>query len=140
MRLALRGSDVATRLNPSRAFSAFNTQALTRDEVFEKLQFAGLLGLLDTVMEGVKNLQQQAAETGDALSEKFATSAKFELTYGSLSLFFGGLEALVGPPSHHVEKAMESEHTQQPDSEQLLRNGDDDSFKREKLSMTHRRT
>ena len=26
------------------------------------------------------------------------TSAKFELTYGSLSLFYGGLESLIGPP------------------------------------------
>ena len=32
------------------------------------------------------------------LNDKFSTTAKFQMTYGSLSLFYGGLESLLGPP------------------------------------------
>ena len=43
-------------------------------------------------------IPHQAAGTSHDLNDKFMTSAKFELTYGSLSLFYGGLESLIGPP------------------------------------------
>ena len=53
-------------------------RALTRPEVEARLEAAGLRGLADAVMRGVNGLKSQAAETGDALNDKFATSAKPE--------------------------------------------------------------
>jgi len=103
-------------------------RALTRPEVEARLEAAGLRGLADAVMRGVNGLRSQAAETGDALNDKFATSAKFELTYGSLSLFYGGLESLIGPPKMKAAVgapkgapktlmgAMEEEHCKKTDS------------------------
>ena len=103
-------------------------RALTRPEVEARLEAAGLRGLADAVMRGVNGLKSQAAETGDALNDKFATSAKFELTYGSLSLFYGGLESLIGPPKMKAAVgapkgapktlmgAMEEEHCKKTDS------------------------
>ena len=51
------------------------------------------------------NPNLQAAGTSHDLNDKFMTSAKFELTYGSLSLFYGGLESLIGPPNMVAPRA-----------------------------------
>ena len=38
------------------------------------------------------------------------------LEYGSLSVFYGGLEAIVGSPNPKVEESMDNEHKEQSDS------------------------
>ena len=41
-------------------------------------------------------LLPQGASTGAELNDKFAASSKFEMSYGPLSLFYGGLESVIG--------------------------------------------
>ena len=62
------------------------------------LDAANLGGLADFLYEGVLSLSEQSASTAAQLNDKFSTTAKFQMTYGSLSLFYGGLESLLGPP------------------------------------------
>ena len=53
------------------------------------------------------------------MSDKFQTNAKFQMSYGSLSLFYGGLESLLGPPkmvNGSLENGMAREHQHEPDS------------------------
>ena len=40
----------------------------------------------------------QAASSGKALAKRHERVAKFEMGYGALDVFFGGLERLLGPP------------------------------------------
>lgn len=88
---------------------------------------AHLDGLLETIMEGIHGLKDQAAPSGGALNTKFQRTGKFTMGYGGLDVFFGGLEALLGPPQavkdpEHPEgiptirRAMEQEHTAMKDS------------------------
>ena len=67
--------------------------------------------------------------SAERLNEKFGTSAKFQMTYGSLSLFYGGLESLLGPPKmykglQHEEKtlfnSMEFEHCGEKDASEMF--------------------
>ena len=70
---------------------------LDRADVVRLLTEARLEGLVEAVVGGMEGLSSQAAATGADLNAKFATEAKFEMKYGSLSLFYGGLESLIGP-------------------------------------------
>ena len=78
-------------------------------------------------MEGIDALTKQQVASSAALNDKFQASGKFQMSYGSLSLFYGGLESLLGPPQMHKDmdredcaatllKAMENEHTIGPDA------------------------
>jgi hypothetical protein len=59
-----------------------------------------LQGLVDFIYECIRSLRKQRAANAEKLNDKFATTAKFQMTYGGLSLFYGGLESLVrSPPS-----------------------------------------
>ena len=98
---------------------------LTRAQVEQLLASASLSGLTEFVVAAVESLQDQTTGSGEVLNEKFATTAKFQMTYGSLSLFYGGLESLLGPPKmykgpSHVERSlfnmMEFEHLADKDS------------------------
>jgi len=52
-----------------------------------------------------------------AAHDKFLQAGTaFELKFADLSVFFGGLEAQIGPPEAHVAPAMEREHTTAADS------------------------
>ena len=73
-------------------------KGLTREKMTVLLEAGNLLGLLDCLMQGIVELQDQAASSASALGERFNTSAKFEMAYGSLDVFFGGLERVLGPP------------------------------------------
>ena len=54
----------------------------------------------DVVVEGIEKLQYQAASTAFVLNNgKFKQEGRFEMAYGGLALFYGGLEALIGPPT-----------------------------------------
>ena len=62
------------------------------------LSAAKLEGLSDFVYACAQSLSKQQTGSASKLNDKFASSAKFQMTYGSLSLFYGGLESLLGPP------------------------------------------
>jgi len=98
---------------------------MDKEKIAEVLGVAGLSGLTDFLCEAVGTLASQKTGSAEKLNDKFATTAKFQMTYGSLSLFYGGLESLLGPPKmykgpQHEEKTlfntMEFEHTAEKDS------------------------
>ena len=71
-------------------------------------------------------LRNQAAATGAELNDKFRhEQGTFELAFGSLDTFYGGLEAMLGPPllvkdspkaKPSLQTAMKQEHTACADS------------------------
>ena len=99
-------------------------RALSDDELRARLRRAKLEGLYDTIHAELKALRAQQTSTGAALNSKFETEASFEFEYGSLSLFFGGLDQLIGPPvlaeepggTRTLMRQMELEHTAERDS------------------------
>eukprot|EP00326_Haptolina_ericina_P037582 CAMPEP_0181244632 /NCGR_PEP_ID=MMETSP1096-20121128/42969_1 /TAXON_ID=156174 ORGANISM="Chrysochromulina ericina, Strain CCMP281" /NCGR_SAMPLE_ID=MMETSP1096 /ASSEMBLY_ACC=CAM_ASM_000453 /LENGTH=823 /DNA_ID=CAMNT_0023341205 /DNA_START=27 /DNA_END=2496 /DNA_ORIENTATION=- len=95
-------------------------KALTRDEVERMLNEANLGGLTDVVVNGIEDLGKQAASTAFVLNNtKFKQEGRFEMAYGALALFYGGLESLIGPPQMidgSLIKSMEQEHSVRPDS------------------------
>jgi len=102
---------------------------LTRERIQELLDKAGMGGLADFVVGCVASLATQSTGSAERLNEKFGTSAKFQMTYGSLSLFYGGLESLLGPPKmykgpQHEEKtlfnSMEFEHCGEKDASEMF--------------------
>ena len=87
----------------------------------ERAQLEGMLGKAEVissicgmVMEHINLLQSKAAQVnGSVVNDKFQTNAKFQMSYGSLSLFYGGLESLLGPPkmvNGSLFVSMEQEH------------------------------
>jgi len=79
--------------------SAFEyVKKLKPEQIDTLLNAASLGGLVDTISAGVKKLQSQTAASSAQLNDKFQASGKFQMSYGSLSLFYGGLESLLGPP------------------------------------------
>ena len=79
--------------------SAFEyVRKLKPEQIDTLLNAASLGGLVDTISAGVKKLQSQTAASSAQLNDKFQASGKFQMSYGSLSLFYGGLESLLGPP------------------------------------------
>ena len=81
--------------------------------------------MVDFVYSSIETLSAQKEGSAEQLNDKFSTTAKFQMTYGSLSLFYGGLESLLGPPKmykgpQHEEKSlyntMEFEHTADKDA------------------------
>ena len=101
-------------------------RSLTRDKASMLLEGAGLGGLLDVLMKGIDKLEQQCAASGPALNEKFQQTGKFTMGYGTLDVFFNGLEQLLGPPSMVKDPdldglaticmGMKTEHLYQKDS------------------------
>ena len=73
-------------------------RGLTRETVASLLAEARLEGLTDVLMDGIDKLGRQSAASGPALNDKFQQSGKFTMGYGSLDVFFNGLETLLGPP------------------------------------------
>jgi hypothetical protein len=57
-----------------------------------------------------------AGASDESLQSRFTQGADGLLSYCGLATFFGGLEAMVGPPSPKVMIAMEMEHTAAKDS------------------------
>ena len=104
-------------------------RGLTRDRVTALLEEARLGGLADVLMDGLEKLHAQSAPSGSALNEKFQQSGKFTMGYGTLDVFFGGLETLLGPPimvkdpdapdgGATLLMGMKSEHCLQKDSDE----------------------
>lgn len=57
-----------------------------------------LAGLADSLWFAVEELRGQKASSGAALHSKFMAEASFSLSFGSLDLFYKGLEGLIGAP------------------------------------------
>ena len=66
-----------------------------------------------------RTLRGQAATSGAELNEKFRSEeGTFQLAFGSLETFYGGLEVMIGSPlmlDGSLEKSMEQEHTDRDD-------------------------
>ena len=94
--------------------------SLTFADLSDKLAAAQLQGLTDHIWSSLQKLKEQKASTGAALSSKFANEGgTFQMAFGSLSMFFGGLEGLIGPPKMvegSLRKAIRMEHCGMPDS------------------------
>ena len=74
-------------------------------------------GIVDLVWEAAQSLNTAKAATASQLNVKFAAEGGgFEMKYGDLSTFFGGLERKIGSPNPKIFEAMEREHTKSDDS------------------------
>jgi hypothetical protein len=88
-----------TQVPPRDVMPAFEyVRRLGRSEIERLLNDANLGGLVEMLWEGVEALGKQKVASSAALNDKFQASGKFQMSYGSLSLFYGGLESLIGPP------------------------------------------
>ena len=102
---------------PSLAQFAY-CKGLTRAMLHQLLHDGTLLSdIEEAVWNGIEQLTRSAASSGAELSTKFAVDANFTLAYGSLSTFFGGLEAILGAPSMQVLHGMEREHCGMDDAD-----------------------
>ena len=89
---------------------------LQREALESKLNESGVLSrVCDMVMGGVEALRGgggagAGVQDGAVANDKFQTNAKFQMSYGSLSLFYGGLEsysrAAARPPSNYSPAAL----------------------------------
>lgn len=83
----------------ARRSSYEQVRSLSRSEVDSRLRAAQMGGLAAAVHAGVEALREQTAATGTELNHKFQTDGVgFEMDFGSLDTFFGGLEGLIGAP------------------------------------------
>ena len=78
---------------PGDASHFMYVKTLTREKLLEVLTAAKLEGLVDFIYMAAQSLSKQNTGSAEKLNDKFASSAKFQMTYGSLSLFYGGLES-----------------------------------------------
>lgn len=97
----------------------------SRDSVLRLLSEGGVLEqLADVIWKKASDLDGGAAACGSELHGKFVQDTQnFELAFGQLSAFFGGLEAHIGAPSARVFEAMEAEHCKRDDSNKEWRTG-----------------
>ena len=95
--------------------------SISHAELSRRLAAAQLGGLTAHIWAAAEELRGQKATTGAALSQKFANEGgTFQMAFGSLSTFFGGLEGQIGPPKMidgSLKEGMRSEHCEQPDSQ-----------------------
>ena len=95
-----------------------HVRALKTSDVARLLDESLLNTLRTAVIDGLETLNSARAATSHALSEKFAAEdGAFTYQYASLATFYGGLEALVGPPSPHLDDKMRAEHVEGPDAD-----------------------
>jgi NLR family CARD domain-containing protein 3 len=116
--LSSRVADALALPAPSEQFDY--VRRLTRWRLWWMLQRASLGGLSGQLWKEVQTLKSQAASTAAELNAKFAASpCTFEMSYGSLDIFYGGLDALIGSPvmkDGSLVRSIEDEHCYQPDS------------------------
>ena len=89
-----------------------------RTQLFTYLREGGVIEKL--VSEMWPGLQQLATrslpDSNETHGSRFVQGQGFELSYGDLNVFFGGLEAIVGSPHPMVEEGMSREHCTSVDS------------------------
>ena len=90
-------------------------RSLSRVDLEAQLKTAGLSGLTAVITAHAEQLSKQTAATGAELNEKFESEeGNFQLAFGSLESFYGGLEAMLGPPlmvQGRLDTSMKQEHT-----------------------------
>jgi hypothetical protein len=90
-----------------------------RDDLLTHLQQRGTLEkLVDyAIWPAAQALSNAEAATASELTEKIVQQGVgFDLGLGHLSSFYGGLEAIVGPPDPKIDIGMEREHCVSADS------------------------
>ena len=74
--------------------------SLSHVELSRRLAASQLGSLVKHIWATAEELRSQKATTGAALLQKFASEGDtFQMAFGPLSTFFGGLEVLIGPPT-----------------------------------------
>lgn len=74
--------------------------------------------IAESLWNAMGPLRDGGALTAESLHEKFVQKENsYELEYGTLESFFGGLERMLGPPNTNLMSAMTREHTQSANSE-----------------------
>ena len=71
-------------------------QDLSRERLDRMLEAAQLGGLATPIWKALEELRGQKAATGAELNDKFKQEASFEMSYGSIDLFYGGAAAASG--------------------------------------------
>ncbi|KOO26285.1 d chain transport protein, partial [Chrysochromulina tobinii] len=118
--LALHDVVAATLELPEAGQKQFQfMRALERPRLEKLLNESDLISnMCDVIMEGARFLT--SSDRGSTVAnDKFQASGKFQMSYGSLSLFYGGLESLIGPPKMlkgSLFHSMEQEHTGERDA------------------------
>ena len=81
------------------------------------MRLAAAIGpLVARLAPRLRALATVEASTSGEMQAKFSQECRGMLEYGSLSVFFGGLEGLVGSPNPKVMAAMTEEHSARGDS------------------------
>jgi hypothetical protein len=89
-------------------------KGLTRSQIRQAVDMASLQ-IKELLYSEVEKLQRTDGQVLDAsaLSDKFAASGdSFTFTYGSMDIYHGGLEALIGAPNPNIMQQLAYEHTQ----------------------------
>ena len=72
--------------------------------------------IADMLAPALASLAHTDSATAGELHGKFVEAGGFEIEFGTLATFFGGLESVVGSPSPRVRAEMEAEHCARADS------------------------
>ena len=101
---------------PSRAQFTY-CKGLSRAELRQLLDEGLLDGIEQALWAGIQKLQSAVASSGKELCSKFAAESDYTLEYGSLEVFYQGIEGMLGPPAMNVLEGMEREHCSRPDAD-----------------------
>ena len=98
------------------AMRALGRSETLEDELIVRLA-AAVRPIATRLAPRLRALATVEAATSGEMQTKFSQDTHGMLEYGSLSVFFGGLEALVGSPNPKVMATMAEEHSARSDSE-----------------------
>ena len=113
---AMLGKSFITGGDELAAMRALGGSATLEDELTVRLA-AAIGPLVARLAPRLRALATVEASTSGEMQAKFSQECRGMLEYGSLSVFFGGLEGLVGSPNPKVMEAMTEEHSARSDSE-----------------------
>jgi hypothetical protein len=88
---------------------------LRQSTVVEELAHV-LYGASKVLGEAIDHHDEDLGSVGAAMNSKFVHGGAFTLSFGRLTSWFGGLDALVGPAEADMMEGMKQEHTAKPDS------------------------
>ena len=112
---AMLGQSFVTGGDELAAMRALGGSATLEDELTVRLA-AAIGPLVARLAPRLRALATVEAATSGEMQTKFSQECRGMLEYGSLSVFFGGLEGLVGSPNPKVMAAMTEEHSARGDS------------------------
>ena len=112
---AMLGKSFITGGDELAAMRALGGSATLEDELTVRLA-AAIGPLVARLAPRLRALATVEAATSGEMQTKFSQECRGMLEYGSLSVFFGGLEGLVGSPNPMVMEAMAGEHSARSDS------------------------